>query len=412
LGIIVQKYGGTSVADTERLKNVANRIVKTKERGNAVVVVVSALGGTTDELLKMAYEITPTPPERELDMLLATGEQVSIALLSMAINALGYDAISFTGPQVGILTDTTHTKAKIMDIRTERILDEIKKGRIVIVAGFQGVTVDQDITTLGRGGSDTTAVALAARLKADVCEICTDVDGVYTADPWLVPDARKLPVISYEEMLELAASGAKVLQLRAVEYGRNYGVLIHVRSSFSDEAGTLVREVDQMMERAIISGVACDIGEAKVTIRDVPDRPGIAAKVFKALADANINVDMIIQNVSEKGFTDISFTVVKEDLTRVGRALESIVEELKARGPYYDENIAKVSLVGAGMKTHPGVAADMFSALAEENINIQMISTSSIKISCVVDAKEVERAVKAVHKKFNLGKEAVICEGV
>ncbi len=412
MGIIVQKYGGTSVADTERLKNVANRIVKTKERGNAVVVVVSALGGTTDELLKMAYEITPTPPERELDMLLATGEQVSIALLSMAINALGYDAISFTGPQVGILTDTTHTKAKIMDIRTERILDEIKKGRIVIVAGFQGVTVDQDITTLGRGGSDTTAVALAARLKADVCEICTDVDGVYTADPWLVPDARKLPVISYEEMLELAASGAKVLQLRAVEYGRNYGVLIHVRSSFSDEAGTLVREVDQMMERAIISGVACDIGEAKVTIRDVPDRPGIAAKVFKALADANINVDMIIQNVSEKGFTDISFTVVKEDLTRVGRALESIVEELKARGPYYDENIAKVSLVGAGMKTHPGVAADMFSALAEENINIQMISTSSIKISCVVDAKEVERAVKAVHKKFNLGKEAVICEGV
>ncbi|MDI6690161.1 MAG: aspartate kinase [Actinomycetota bacterium] len=412
MGIIVQKYGGTSVADTERLKKVARRIVKTKERGNAVVVVVSALGETTDELLKMAHEITPTPPERELDMLLATGEQVSIALLSMAINALGYDAISFTGPQVGILTDTTHTKAKIMDIRTERILDEIKKERIVIVAGFQGVTVDQDITTLGRGGSDTTAVALAAKLKADVCEIYTDVEGVYTADPRLVPDARKLPVISYEEMLELAASGATVLQLRAVEYGRNHGVLIHVRSSFSDKAGTLVREVDQMMERVIISGVAYDIGEAKVTIRDVPDRPGIAAKVFKALADANINVDMIIQNVSEKGFTDISFTVVKEDLMRVGRALESIVEELKARGPYYDENIAKVSLVGAGMKTHSGIAADMFSALAEENINIQMISTSSIKISCVVDAKEVERAVKAVHKKFNLGKEAVICEGV
>ncbi|MEW6188741.1 MAG: aspartate kinase [Actinomycetota bacterium] len=412
LGIIVQKYGGTSVADTECLKNVASRIVETKERGNAVVVVVSALGGTTDELLKMAHEITPTPPERELDMLLATGEQVSIALLSMAINALGYDAISFTGPQVGILTDTTHTKAKIMDIRTERILDEIKKGRIVIVAGFQGVTVDQDITTLGRGGSDTTAVALAAKLKADVCEIYTDVEGVYTADPRLVPDARKLPVISYEEMLELAASGATVLQLRAVEYGRNHGVLIHVRSSFSDKAGTLVKEVDQMMERAIISGVAYDIGEAKVTIRDVPDRPGIAAKIFKTLADANINVDMIIQNVSEKGFTDISFTVVKEDLRRVGRALESIVKKLKARGPYYDENIAKVSLVGAGMKTHPGVAADMFSALAEENINIQMISTSSIKISCVVDAKEVERAVKTVHRKFNLGKEAVICEGV
>lgn len=412
MGIIVQKYGGTSVADTECLKNVASRIVETKERGNAVVVVVSALGGTTDELLKMAHEITPTPPERELDMLLATGEQVSIALLSMAINALGYDAISFTGPQVGILTDTTHTKAKIMDIRTERILDEIKKGRIVIVAGFQGVTVDQDITTLGRGGSDTTAVALAAKLKADVCEIYTDVEGVYTADPRLVPDARKLPVISYEEMLELAASGATVLQLRAVEYGRNHGVLIHVRSSFSDKAGTLVKEVDQMMERAIISGVAYDIGEAKVTIRDVPDRPGIAAKIFKTLADANINVDMIIQNVSEKGFTDISFTVVKEDLRRVGRALESIVKKLKARGPYYDENIAKVSLVGAGMKTHPGVAADMFSALAEENINIQMISTSSIKISCVVDAKEVERAVKTVHRKFNLGKEAVICEGV
>ncbi len=407
MGIIVQKYGGTSVANVERIRGVAKRVVETKEDGNSVVVVVSALGETTDELLRLAQQISPHPPERELDMLLATGEQVSVALLAMAIQALGHDAISFTGPQVGIVTDAVHTKAKIIDIKSERILDEIERGRIVIVAGFQGVTVDQDITTLGRGGSDTTAVALAAKLKADVCEIYTDVEGVHSADPRIVSDARKLPVISYDEMLEMSATGAKVMQLRAVEYGKNYGVLIHVRSSFSDEPGTLIKEGEEMLERPIISGITYDVGEAKVTILDVPDRPGVAARVFRALADANVNVDMIIQNVSEKGYTDISFTVAKEDLRRASEVMKKVVGELDARGLTCDEEIAKVSLIGAGMKTHPGVAADMFSVLAEKNINIEMISTSSIKVSCVIRAREVERAVRAVHEKFGLSKEQV-----
>jgi aspartate kinase len=338
-------------------------------------------------------------------MLLATGEQTSIALLTMAIQSLGHDAISFTGSQVGILTDSAHTKAKIVDIRSKRILDEVGKGKIVIVAGFQGVTAENDITTLGRGGSDTTAVALAAGLGADECEIYTDVEGVYTADPRIEPNARKIDIISYEEMLEMAATGAKVIQLRAVEYGRNHGVKVHIRSSFTDGTGTLIKRGDSSMEKAIISSVTHDADEAKITILDVPDRPGIAAKVFQTLADANINIDIIIQNVSEKGTTDISFTVSKDDLNKTKIEVEKVVEELGARGMTYDDNIAKISLVGAGMKTHPGVAADMFSVLAENNINIEMISTSSIKISCVIKSKDVEKAVRALHKEFKLGEQ-------
>lgn len=410
MSIIVQKYGGTSIATPERILNVARRIIRTKEEGKSVVVVLSASGDTTDELIKLAHQICSQPDEREMDMLLATGEQISIALLSMAIHALGHDAISFTGPQVGIVTDGMHTKAKIKTIKSKRILDEIDKGRIVIVAGFQGVTEENDITTLGRGGSDTTAVALAADLGAEVCEIYTDVEGIYTADPRIVPNACKLHVVSYDEMLEMAATGAQVLQLRAVEYGRNQNVLIHVRSSFSDNMGTWIKEEDERMERAIISGITHDVREAKITILGVPDRPGVAAAVFGALAADSINVDMIIQNVSQQGFTDISLTVLKEDLNKAQQAIEGVVKELKARGITYDENIAKVSLIGAGMKTHPGVAAKMFETLAKNDINIEMISTSSIKISCVIKADQIEKAVRILHESFNLDEGAVIRE--
>jgi aspartate kinase len=351
--------------------------------------------------VRLAYEITDRPREREMDMLLSTGEQISVALLSMAVQELGYDAISFTGAQVGIVTDRAHTKAKIVDVKVGRILDELEKGKIVIVAGFQGISVDNQITTLGRGGSDTTAVALAAALEADVCEIYTDVDGVFTADPRRVTEARKLARVSYEEMLEMAATGAKVLQLRSVEFARNYGVVIHVRSSFSDAEGTWI-EGDERMEKAIVSGVTDDTGEAKVTVFDVPDRPGSAASLFAALSKANINVDMIIQNVSEGDRTAISFTVGKDDLGKAQEISESIARDLGAGGVTVDEDIAKVSLVGAGMRTHPGVAADMFNALAENGINIEMISTSTIKISCVIPARDVNKAVRAIHKKFGL----------
>jgi aspartate kinase len=407
LNITVQKFGGTSVADTEKIKNVAQRVARTREKGANVVVVISALGDTTDRLVGLAHEITQRPREREMDMLLSTGEQISVSLLSMAVHDLGYDAISFTGAQVGIVTDRAHTKAKILDVKVGRILEELDKGKIVIVAGFQGISVDDQITTLGRGGSDTTAVALAAALKADVCEIYTDVDGVFTADPRLVPEARKLPSISYEEMLEMAATGAKVLQLRSVEFARNYGVVMHVRSSFSDEEGTWI-ESDERMEKAIISGVTDDSSEAKVTIFDVPDRPGSAAGLFAALSKANINVDMIIQNVSENDRTAISFTVGKDDLRKAQDISESIAQDLGAGGVTVDEDIAKVSLVGAGMRTHPGVAADMFNALAENGINIEMISTSTIKISCVIPARDVKKAVRAIHKKFGLEKGVVM----
>jgi aspartate kinase len=402
MAVIVQKYGGTSVGSPERLKAVAARIVAATEGGNGVVAVVSAMGDVTDDLLGLAAQVNPEPPEREMDMLLATGEQVSIALLAMAIDALGHEAISFTGPQVGIVTDHGHTKAKIIEVRADCVRDALAAGRVVIVAGFQGMTPDGTITTLGRGGSDTTAVAVAAGIRADVCEIYTDVDGVYTADPRVVPDAVKIDEISYEEMLELASSGAGVLNLRAVEFARNHGVVIHCRSSFSGAPGTIVKEADEAMEQAIISGVAYDTSEAKVTIRDVPDRPGIAAQIFTRMAEANVNVDMIIQNVSEAGTTDISFTTPKADLVRARRTADAVVAELGARAWSIDESIAKVSLVGAGMKTHPGVAAQMFRALSDAGVNIDLISTSTIRITCVVEGAKVADAVRALHESFGL----------
>ena len=380
MALIVQKYGGTSVGDAERIKRVAHRVVDAAESGQHVCIVVSAMGHTTDELMELASQITPEPFGRELDMLLTAGERISMALLTMAINELGRRAISFTGSQAGIVTDTTHGRARIVDVRARRVLEALEAGNIVIVAGFQGVSTDFDITTLGRGGSDTTAVALAAALRADACEIYTDVEGVFTADPRLVPEARKLHAVSYEEMLELSASGAKVLMLRSVEYAHNYKVLTHVRSSFSDNEGTWVREEDERMERAIISAVAHDTSEAKVSILGVPDKPGIASHVFRPLADEGVNIDMIVQNIAADGRTDISFTLPKEDLRRAEPILDQVRERVGARGVETDSGIAKVSLVGAGMKTHPGVAADMFDALADAGINIDIISTSSIRV--------------------------------
>ncbi len=368
------------------------------------------MGDVTDELVSLASDITAEPPEREMDMLLATGEQVSIALLAMAIHALGHQAISFTGPQVGIVTDSGHTKAKIMQVKGDCVREALAEDKIVIVAGFQGVTESGEITTLGRGGSDTTAVAVAAGVGADVCEIFTDVDGVYTADPRVEPRARKVDFVSYEEMLELAACGARVLQLRSVEFARNHGVTIHVRSSFHDRPGTIVKEGDATMEQAIISGVTHDTSEAKITVRDVPDRPGVAATLFSAMAEANVNVDMIIQNVSEDGSTDMSFTTPKEDLVRARRAVEAVVAEMGARSWAVDENVAKISLVGAGMKTHPGVAAQMFRTLADVGINIDMISTSSIRISCVIALDQAEAAVRVLHDAFGLSSDSVTAE--
>ena len=410
MALIVQKYGGTSVGDAQRIQRVAERVVAAADAGQQVCVVVSAMGHTTDELVALAAQISATPHARELDMLLSSGERISMALLSMAINELGRDAISFTGSQAGIVTDTVHGKARIVDVRAKRVLEALEANKIVIVAGFQGVSTDFDVTTLGRGGSDTTAVALAAALGADACEIYTDVEGVFTADPRVVPEAKKLHAVSYEEMLELSASGAKVLMLRSVEYARNYGVLIHVRSSFTDGEGTWVRKEDSRMEQAIISAVAHDTSEAKVTIKAVPDQPGVAARVFRPLADESVNIDMIVQNSSEEGTTDIFFTVPKDDLARAEPILQRIASDVGAQGIETDSNIAKVSLVGAGMKTHPGVAADMFDALADAGINIEIISTSSIRISCVIDANQVDEAVKAIHKTFELSEGAVLRE--
>lgn len=412
MGIVVQKFGGSSVADVEKIKNVARRVVATKIQGKSVVVVVSALGDTTDDLVELARQISSAPPEREMDMLLSTGEQISVALLAMAIHELGHDAISFTGYQCGIITDDSHTKARILDVKSEPIMRELDKGKIVIVAGFQGVTLDNHITTLGRGGSDTTAVALAAGLKAEKCEIYTDVEGVFTADPRIVPEASLVPEITYEEMLEMAATGAKVLQLRSVEFGRNHGVIINVRSSFTDNPGTIVKEEDEGMERPIISGVTHDTSEGKITMFGVPDRPGIAAKVFKPLAAANFNIDMIVQNVSSEGFTDISFTIPLDDLPRASALIEEIIKDLGAKGYNVDENIAKVSVVGAGMKSHPGVAAEMFDVLANNKINILMISTSPIRIACVISGDQIQTAVRALHEHFQLSEEAVTSEAL
>jgi aspartate kinase len=401
--VIVQKYGGTSVADAGRIRAVADRVVGTKRSGHDVVVVVSAMGDSTDHLSAMAHELAPMPNPRELDLLLTAGERIAMSLLAVAINAAGEPAASYTGSQAGIITDTAHGKAKIIDIRPGRIMEALSRGNIVIVAGFQGVSTAYDVTTLGRGGSDTTAVALAAALGAEFCEIYTDVPGVFTADPRIVPSARKLHAVSYEEMLELAASGANVLQLRSVEYARTHGVKVHVRSSFTDQPGTWITEEDVRMEQAIISGVAADDSEAKVTVKDVPDRPGVAATIFRAVAEEGAGLDMIVQNVGRNGRTDVSFLVPKGDLPRISALMEQVVKEVDGGGHTLDAAIAKVSLVGAGIKSHPAVVADMFAALAAESINIEMISTSSIRVSCVIRAADADRAVRAIHAKFDLG---------
>jgi aspartate kinase len=406
--LVVQKFGGTSVGDPERIRNVARRVVSTAAGGADVCVAVSAMGHATDELLALAGQVSAHPQPRELDMLLTAGERISIALLSMAINDLGREAVSFTGSQAGIVTDTSHGKAKILEMRTDRVREALDAGKIAIVAGYQGVSsTTSDITTLGRGGTDTTAVALAAALGADACEIYTDVAGVFTADPRIVPGARMRHQVSYEEMLELAASGARVLVLRSVEYARNHGVKIHVRSSFTEDDGTWVVAEDDMLEQAIISGIAHDISEAEVTIQGVPDQPGIAARLFRPLADAGINVDMIVQNVSEGGRTDISFTLPRDELG-IAEPILSELAGVLGTGYAVDRGIGKVSLVGAGMKSHPGVAADMFDALAEAGINIGIISTSSIRISCVVREADVERAVQVVHERFRLSEDVIL----
>ncbi|MHB8510664.1 MAG: aspartate kinase [Actinomycetota bacterium] len=410
MSLIVQKFGGTSVGSAERIKAVAENICSTRRLGNDVVVVVSAMGETTDELISLAGQVSKRPNPREMDMLLTAGERISMALLAMAINELGVEAASFTGSQAGIITDTAHGRAKIVDVRADRIREAIDNGKVAIVAGFQGVSTTSDVTTLGRGGSDTTAVALAAALKADACEIFTDVDGVYTADPRIVSDARLLHVVSYEEMLEMSATGARVLMLRSVEFARNYNVPLRVRSSFSYAAGTWVKEEDERMENAIISGVTHDVSEGKLTLQHVPDIPGIAAKVFRTLAENGINVDMIVQNVSTAGVTDISFTISRDDGERAQQTIRDLVPEVHAEGLSYDDGIAKISLIGAGMKTHPGVAADMFAALADAQVNIEMISTSSIRISCVIREGDVVAAVRAVHDRFGLSKEALLRE--
>lgn len=404
MGLIVQKFGGTSVADAQRIKGAAQRVVQTYREGNQVVVVVSARGQTTDELFYLAHEITDNPAARELDMLVSTGEQVSIALMAMAIHALGHEAISFTGAQVGIVTDSHHTKARILTINTKKIKEELNKGRIVVVAGYQGVDAYNNITTLGRGGSDATAVALAALLKADLCDIFTDVDGIYTADPRIVPQARKLDRISYDELLELASLGVQVMQARSIEFAKKYNVPLRVRPSFNNSAGTIVCGEVKEMEDVVVSGAAVTKDEAKITIRGVPDRPGQAAKIFKELAKSNVNVDMIIQNISSHGFADITFTVPKAELKAALEATKRINEEIHAQEISSDSKIAKLSVVGIGMRSHCGVAEKMFSTLADEKINIQMISTSEIKISCVIDEAQAEQALRAVHKAFELDK--------
>jgi len=401
VSLVVQKFGGTSVADPDRIRAVAEHIVRTRRAGHDVVVVVSAMGKTTDDLIRLAHDVCPDPQGREMDMLLTAGERISMALLCMAIETQGVPASSFTGSQAGIVTDTTHGKAKILEVRGDRLRDAIANGQVAVVAGFQGVSTERDVTTLGRGGSDTTAVALAAVLKAEVCEIYTDVSGVYTADPRVVPNARRLAAVSYDEMQEMAATGGRVLALRSVEFARNHDVVLHVRSSFTWEAGTWVNG-EGSVEQAIVSGVTHDTSEAKVTVAQVPDQPGIAAKLFGALADDEVNVDMIVQNTSVDGSTDISFTVPKADLAAAMRVSEALAPEIGAKAVTHDAEIARVSIVGAGMKTHPGVAARMFRVLAEDGVNIEMISTSSIRVSCVVRARDVEHAVQALHRAFEL----------
>jgi aspartate kinase len=412
---VVMKFGGTSVADAERIQRAAKRIVTSAEEGNSVVAVLSARGKHTDELVSLAHEVSPRPHPREMDMLLSTGERVSCALAAMVINDLGHEAISLTGSQAGIVTDAGHTKARILEVKAHRIRAALDDGKIVLVAGFQGVSQESlDVTTLGRGGSDTTAVALAAALGADVCEIYTDVAGVFSADPRIVPEARKLPVLTFEEMLEMSASGAGVLQLRSVEYARNHAVTIHCRSSFDDGPGTVVQDEEQTMERPLVTAVTHSTAEARVTLTGLPDVPGIAGRVLTALAEANINVDMIIQNepVSDGHGADMSFTVPRDDVEDARSSLEALKDELGFGAVATDEHMGKVSVVGAGMKSHPGVAAKTFTVLGEADVNIEMISTSPIKISCVVREEHVETAVKRLHTAFELGADAVLPEDV
>lgn len=406
MALIVQKYGGSSVADADCMRRVARRILNTRDAGNKVVVVVSAMGDTTDDLIALAKQITPDPSERELDMLMASGEQISSAILTMALHAMGAEAIAMSGPQAGIYTDAVHTKAKIRDIKPKRILEQLKKGRIVIIAGFQGLNPNEDIATLGRGGSDTTAVALAAALKADRCQILKDVEGVYTANPRVVPEAVKLDEIAYDEMLEMASLGSEVLQSRAVEFAKKYGVVLEVMSSFEEKPGTLVREEVKNMEDIVVRGVAADKGQAKVTISAVPDKPGVAAELFKELAAASINVDMIVQNVSDKGVTDISFTVPATEINKARKTLKAMEGQLGDRQPGIDEDIAKISIVGVGMRSHSGVAFRMFDALAKAKINISMIATSEIKISVVIKKAHADKAVQTLHKVFELEKQS------
>jgi aspartate kinase len=403
MALIVQKYGGTSVGNTERIKNVASRVAKHRAQGDHIVVVVSAMSGVTDSLIRMAKEIMPLPSEREMDMLLATGEQTTIALTAIALQALGVDATSLTGAQAGIVTDGVHTKAKIQNITPKQVHALLNSGKVVIVAGFQGQTSEGQITTLGRGGSDLTAIALAAALKADLCQIYTDVDGVYTADPRLVPSARKLPEISYDEMLELASLGAKVMQSRSVEFAKKFGVIFEVRSSLNDNPGTIVKEETQSMEDVVIRGVSLDKNQAKITLIAVPDRPGVAARIFKALADAAINVDMIVQNVSHGAgapATDLSITVDKAELLKARKVIDGLQQEVGYGEVLADEQIGKLSVVGVGMRSHYGIAANVFEILAQHGINIGMISTSEIKISVVIDLAKGEQAMRAVHAAF------------
>jgi aspartate kinase len=404
MSLIVQKYGGTSVGNTERIKNVARRVVATQEQGHGVVVVVSAMSGVTDSLIKLAKDVSPNPEEREMDVLLATGEQTTIALTAMAINALGKKAISLTGAQAGIVTDGGHTRAKIADLTPKQLKGYLDDGFICIVAGFQGETKDKRITTLGRGGSDLTAIAIAAAVKADLCQIYTDVDGVYTCDPRVVPTARKIDEISFDEMLEMASSGSKVMQSRSVEFAKKFGVVFEVRSSFNDNPGTIVKEETKSMEAVVVRGVSIEKNQAKVTVRAVPDQPGVAARVFTTIAGANISIDMIVQNVSHDGTTDISFTLNKDELPKVEAALGPVVKEIKAAALETQGGIAKLSIIGVGMRSHSGVAAKMFEALSKAGINIQMISTSEIKTAVIVDESKIVEGANVVHEAFGLGK--------
>ncbi len=410
MALIIQKFGGTSVGTIDKIRHVAARVVATQKAGNDVIVVVSAMAGETDRLINLAHEMIDKPDEREYDVMVSTGEQVSVALLSMAIQSMGYKALSLLGFQIKISTNSDFTKARIEDIDSQRITKELLKGNILVVAGFQGVDEQENITTLGRGGSDTTAVALAGVLKADVCEIYTDVEGVYTTDPTICPNARKLERIAYDEMLEMASLGAKVLHTRSVEFAKKHNVTIHVRSTFSRNSGTMVMKEDITMEKVLVSGVTYNRNESKITVVRVPDKPGVASKIFTPISEANLNVDMIIQNVSEDGFTDLTFTVPETDLKHALEVVSGVVKEIGAADVQFDKDIVKVSIVGVGMRSHAGVAAKMFNVLASEGINIMMISTSEIKVSCIVNAKYTELAVRVLHDAFELGEEVAVEE--